>query len=180
MTGARAEQGFSLVEAMVAIVVLAIASLVALELFGGFSRSLTASRQRDAISTLVATDLAQLRSAVQSWCRVRPDANGLPVSDCSGTIVTSDWRGSYNPPSDACDASTLATTMVAANPTIFAAEAVLTVTTDDPTPLQGVSITRSLAATGNTLEITYTSAAGTSVAVQTSTTLVPAALGWCP
>ncbi|MEB3349686.1 MAG: type II secretion system protein [Cyanobacteriota bacterium] len=180
MTGTRAEQGFGLVEAMVSMVILTLASLTALQLFGGFSRSLTASRQRDAISNLVAADLAQLRSAVQSWCRVLPNASGVPASACSGTIATSDWRGSYNPPAAACDASTLAEALVAASPSAFPASATLAAAAADPAPLQGVVLTRTLQAAGNTIEVTYASTAGTSVAVHTRATLVPAALGWCP
>lgn len=176
MTGAPGEDGFGLVEALVAMTILTIASLTALQLFGSFSRTWSLSRQRDAISTLVASDLAQLRSAVQSWCQVS-DAG---TSSCSGAIATQDRQGSYNPPADACDASTLAVAMVDSAPATFAATTTLTATSGDTAPLQGVEITRTITASGNLLEIAYATAAGAALPLNTRTTLVPAALGWCP
>lgn len=172
----RSQRGFGMVEALVAMLVLAVAAITALQLFGGFSRSFLASRQRDAIATLVSADLAQLDATVQGWCRVASDGS----SGCSGTLATSDWQGSYNPPLAACDASTLAETMVAADPGRFPATATLTVLAADPAALQGVVIRRSLSASGNSLQVGYEATAGTTVVLHTRTTLVPEALGWCP
>jgi type II secretory pathway pseudopilin PulG len=159
----RQEAGFGLVETLVAVVILGITTIAALQMFSQFSRNFSSSRQRDAIATLITSDLAALRSELNVW------------------KIGSD--GSYAPPEAACGSNTLATAVRSDLPSPFPATTMITGGANTSGPLQGVQITRTItipADNGNAFNVSYAAASGTSVEVNTSTTLVPPALAWCP
>jgi Tfp pilus assembly protein PilV len=157
------EAGFGLVETLVAVVILGITTIAALQMFSQFSRNFSSSRQRDGISTLITSDLAQLRSRLNNW--------------------SAGSDGSYTPPEAACGSNTLATAVRSDLPSSFPATAMITGEANTSGPLRGVQITRTIsisANNGNAFNVSYTAASGTSIEVNTSTTLVPPALAWCP
>jgi Tfp pilus assembly protein PilV len=163
MKDAHQEAGFGLVETLVAVVILGITTIAALQMFSLFSRNFTTSRQRDGISTLISSDLAQLRSKLTTWSA---------ASD-----------GNYSPPEAACGSNTLAAAVRSDLASSFPATATITSGANSSGPLQNVQITRTItipADNGNAFNVSYAAASGTSVEVNTSTTLVPPALAWCP
>lgn len=161
MSSSQQETGFGLVETLVAVVILGITILAALRLFNLFISNLTTSRQRDGIATWIASDLAQLRSSLSDWT-LNPD------------------DGTYSPPEVACESNTLATAARSDIPSSFPVNAVITDVANTSAALQDVKIMRTITAEGNAFNVSYATAAGTDVEVNTTTTLVPPALAWCP
>lgn len=163
MKGTHQEAGFGLVETLVAVVILGITTIAALQMFSLFSRNFTTSRQRDGISNLISSDLAQLRSRLTTW--------------------SAGSDGNYTPPEAACGSNTLATAVRNDLASSFPATATITGGANSSGALQNVQITRTItipADNGNALNVSYAATSGTSVEVNTSTTLVPPALAWCP
>ena len=164
---------------MIATVIMLVVVATSARLFTYFSTNFLSSRERDSIGALIQKDISKMRQLVKDYCRI---PNPLTLQACNGTIATQDWNGSYNPDDKIngdCDQSRLAEAMKTANPNQFPNTEILD-TSSGPSNVRNVAITRRLSAQGNELSLNYATTSGSSIAVQTSTTLVPPALGWCP
>ena len=167
----RSQAGLTLVEVMVAFVLVVLSSVFSVLLFGQFTRRIAEARQRDALGTIVTRDLATIRRRVEAYCDVARNP-------CGGPLPAGEGQQAYNPDLATCDSGRLAEAM-AAQPG-FPASADLRAGIDDPASVAGVVLERRVEASGNALNVSYATRSGSTIEVRTSTTLVPPALGWCP
>lgn len=155
-----ANEGFNLVELVVASVLLIVALVAISDVFTTFSRNFTSSRLRDGLSALISRDLENLRGRVAAY----------------GSPTTTGGRVEYTPSTSICATATLAEDMVTANTGTFPANSTITA----PAQLRSVVVNRTITATGNRLQVSYATANGSPISLNLQATLVPPAQSWCP
>jgi hypothetical protein len=168
---ARGQAGLTFVEVLVAFVIVVMSSVFSVQLFGQFTRRIAEARERDALGTIVARDLASIRRRVEAYCDVR-------IAPCDGPLPEGEGQRAYNPDLASCDNGQLAEAMAARAG--FLATTELRAGVDDPASVANVVLERRIEASGNELKVSYATRSGSTIEVRTSTTLVPPALGWCP
>lgn len=103
----RTDEGFSLAEVLVAILLLGTLALGIAQLFGVAIRTGTSARQQTSTSILAAQKMEQLRALTWGF---DDDAQGLPVSDTTSNLsnepFTSDGGGLNPSPVNSLDANT--------------------------------------------------------------------------
>ncbi len=154
------DSGFSVVEVVIASVLLIVAIAATSDVFTNFSRNFTSSRLRDGLSALIAEDLENLRGQVAAY----------------GSPTTTAGQVTYSPIASVCNTATLAADMVATNTATFPATSTITA----PPRLRNVVVNRTITANGNRLEVSYATANGSPISLRLQSTLVPPAQSWCP
>jgi prepilin-type N-terminal cleavage/methylation domain-containing protein len=171
-------KGFTLVEVLIAALVLLIVVSTSLLVLMSGTRAFVQARLRDDASERIASDLELLRANVNRSWRCIPGGTGADACAFTpGVVAFSDGQIAYQPPVAACANNSLAEAMVEQYPGLFAGNYTLSAVGSPP---GAVAITRSIAVSGNQILIRYRTASGAPVALDHTSTLVPEALGWCP
>ena len=165
--------GFSLPEVLVS-------SALLMMFVGGIAQSqinsvktISNAGQQNAVQALIAEDINNLRRATFRWqCKADTACTGDPADE------DVPMRYDTTQVADACIAGTMAEQMVAAEQKTFPLNKELPWNAEAPQRAQAVTITRSIAAQGNQVDVTYTTS-GSSSEITTTTSLVPQALHWC-
>ena len=120
--------------------------------------------KRDGVNAAIAADLEQVRHEVFTWA--------------ADTTPSVDGQLSYSPIASACNAGTLATSLLSDRSSTLPAQTSLS-----SQALPGISIRRSISvdpSDANVLLVRYSTSGSTLVSVDQNTALVPPAQGWCP
>lgn len=158
--------GVGLVDAMVSSSVLMLIVSQSAGLFGQSMNALSKGRLRDSLNLAISADMELVRKSVAEW-----------ASDTSmGGQLT------YAPDPATCDAGTLGQALLA-DPSSGLSTGTSTVLLNGaPTPLQGISIERTVAvdpSNPNLIHVSYATNAASSMKVEQNTTLATPAQGWC-
>ena len=158
--------GVGLVDAMVSSSILMLIVSQSAGLFGQSMNALSEGRLRDGLNAAISADMELVRESVADW-----------ASDTSmGGQLT------YTPDAATCDAGTLGQALLA-DPNSGLSTGTSTVSLSGaPTPLQGISIERTITvdpSNSNLIHVSYATSAGSSVAVEQNATLGTPAQGWC-
>ena len=158
--------GVGLVDAMVSSSVLMLIVSQSAGLFGQSMNALSKGRLRDGLNAAISADMELVRKSVAEW-----------ASDTSmGGQLT------YAPDPATCDAGTLGQALLA-DPSSGLSTGTSTVSLNGaPTPLQGISIERTVAVDPNNpnlIHVSYATNAGSSIKVEQNATLATPAQGWC-
>jgi hypothetical protein len=140
------------------------------------------SRERDAISTLIAKDLETVRSSSFNYMRCDPTPQPGEPANCPAARDNSfsDGQITFVPDSTRCNAGTLAEGLIASDSTLTFASYLPIPQTLSGMSLQGVSITRSVKAEGNELTVKYSTSTPGNQLIYQQTLIVPESTGWCP
>jgi prepilin-type N-terminal cleavage/methylation domain-containing protein len=176
--------GYSLPEVMIASTVLAIVVATAVGTLTESGKSFNRSRERDAISTLIAKDLEEVRAAAFDYmrCEPTPQANEPEACTSARTNSFADGQITFVPDAIRCANNTLAEGLVASNPALVSSSTLSIPTSLSGISLGGVTISRSIRASGNELEVKYSSSSSSSgnQPVYQQALIVPESTGWCP
>jgi prepilin-type N-terminal cleavage/methylation domain-containing protein len=176
--------GYSLPEVMVASTVLAIVVASSVGTITESGKSFNRSRERDAISTLIAKDLEDVRAAAFNYMRCEPTPQANEPDGCSSARSNSfaDGQITFVPDPDRCADGTLAEGLVASNPGLVSSSTLSIPQNLSGMSLGGVTINRSISASGNELEVKYSSSSASSgnQPVYQQALIVPESTGWCP
>jgi hypothetical protein len=176
--------GYSFPEAMVASTVLAIVFVSSVGTLTESGKSFNRSRERDAISTLIAKDLEEVRAAAFDYMRCEPTAQANESEACTSARTNSfaDGQITFVPDAIRCANNTLAEGLVASNPGLVSSSTLSIPTSLSGISLGGVTISRSIRASGNELEVKYSSSSSSSgnQPVYQQALIVPESTGWCP
>jgi prepilin-type N-terminal cleavage/methylation domain-containing protein len=166
--------GYSLPEVMIASTVLAIVVASSVGTLTESGKSFNRSRERDAISTLIAKDLEEVRAAAYNY--------NEPVA-CSDARLNqfADGQVTFVPDASRCNAGTLAEGLVATNPDLVSSSTLTIPENVTDISLGGVTISRTITASGNELEAKYSSISSSSgnQPVYQQALIVPESTGWC-
>ena len=154
-----AANGYSLPEVMVASTVLALVvanSAGTLTQSGG---SYTRSRERDAISALIAKDLEGVRATSFDYKRCNPTAQpGEPAGCAAARLNTfADGQITFVPDAPTCTAGTLAEDLNANTASLTSSANLVIPQSLAGVSLKGVTISRTISASGNELTVKYSS-----------------------
>jgi Tfp pilus assembly protein PilV len=176
--------GYSLPEVMIASTVLALVVTNSVGTLTQSGKSFSKSRERDAISALIAKDLEGLRATAFNYMRCDPSPQTNEPAGCPGARNNSfsDGQITFVPDVTRCEEGTLAVDLVATNAALASQSTLAIPQTLSGVSLQGVSITRKVSASGNELEVNYSSSSTTSgnSPVYQQAIIVPESTGWCP
>lgn len=176
--------GYSLPEVMIASTVLALVVTNSVGTLTQSGKSFSKSRERDAISTLIAKDLEGLRATAFNYMRCDPSPQPNEPTGCPGARANSfaDGQITFVPDVARCKAGTLAEGLAASNAALASTSSLAIPPTLSGVSLQGVSITRSASALGNELTVKYSSlsAGSGNSPIYQQALIVPEATGWCP
>ena len=176
--------GYSLPEVMMASTVLAIVVTNSVGTLTQSGKTFSKSRERDAISTLIAKDLEGLRATAFNYMRCDPSPQPNEPTGCPGARANSfaDGQITFVPDVARCTAGTLAEGLAASNAALASQSTLAIPPTWSGVSLQGVSITRRVSASGNELAVNYSSSSTTSgnSPIYQQALIVPEATGWCP
>jgi hypothetical protein len=176
--------GYSLPEVMIASTVLALVVTNSVGTLTQSGKSFSKSRERDAISALIAKDLEGLRATAFNYMRCDPTPQPNEPAGCPGARDNSfaDGQITFVPDVNRCRAGTLAEGLVATNAALASQSTLAIPPTLSGVSLQGVSITRRVSASGNELAVNYSSSSTTSgnSPVYQQAIIVPESTGWCP
>lgn len=176
--------GYSLPEVMIASTVLAIVVASSVGTLTESGKSFNRSRERDAISTLIAKDLEEVRAAAFDYmrCEPTPQANEPEACTSARTNSFADGQITFVPDAIRCANNTLAEGLVASNPALVSSSTLSIPTSLSGISLGGVTISRSIRASGNELEVKYSSSSSSSgnQPVYQQALIVPESTGWCP
>ena len=176
--------GYSLPEVMIASTVLALVVTNSVGTLTQSGKSFSKSRERDAISTLIAKDLEGLRATAFNYMRCDPSPQPNEPTGCPGARANSfaDGQITFVPDVARRKAGTLAEGLAASNAALANTSSLAIPPTLSGVSLQGVSITRSASALGNELTVKYSSlsAGSGNSPIYQQALIVPEATGWCP
>jgi prepilin-type N-terminal cleavage/methylation domain-containing protein len=176
--------GYSLPEVMIASTVLAIVVASSVGTLTESGKSFNRSRERDAISTLIAKDLEEVRAAAFDYmrCEPTPQANEPEACTSARTNSFADGQITFVPDAIRCANNTLAEGLVASNPALVSSSTLSIPTSLSGISLGGATISRSIRASGNELEVKYSSSSSSSgnQPVYQQALIVPESTGWCP
>lgn len=176
--------GYSLPEVMIASTVLAIVVTNSVGTLTQSGKTFSKSRERDAISTLIAKDLEGLRATAFNYMRCDPLPQPNEPTGCPEARANSfaDGQITFVPDVARCTAGTLAKGLAASNAALASQSTLAIPPTLSGVSLQGVSITRKVSASGNELAVNYSSSSTTSgnSPIYQQALIVPEATGWCP
>jgi type II secretory pathway pseudopilin PulG len=170
------EQGFSVVEVVIAAVVMAISTTVSIQLFNGYMANAANARIRDGISSLIIRDIEAMRyQGSQLWsCSA---ASYQSNSDCITAANQGGLTNAYVPPTTACQSNTLASAAASENAVFAAGSTTLSIDSQSAQALRQPQINRTIQHSGNIIKITYTSS--TPISISHVAYLVPNAQPWC-
>jgi len=176
--------GYILPEVMIASTVLALVVTNSVGTLTQSGKSFSRSRERDAISTLIAKDLEGLRATAFNYMRCDPSPQPDEPTGCAAARENSfaDGQITFVPDVARCTAGTLAEGLAATNAGLTSTTSLAIPPTLSGVSLQKVSISRSVSASGNELTVQYSSnspGSGNSQIYQQAL-IVPEATGWCP
>ena len=158
--------GVGLVDAMVSSSILMLIVSQSAGLFGQSMNALSDGRLRDGLNAAISADMELVRKSVADW-----------ASDTSmGGQLT------YAPDTATCNAGTLGQALLADPSSGLSAGTSTVSLSGAPTPLQGISIERTVAvdsSNSNLIHVSYSTSAGSSIAVEQNATLATPAQGWC-
>ena len=158
--------GVGLVDAMVSSSVLMLIVSQSAGLFGQSMNALSKGRLRDGLNAAISADMELVRKNVADW-----------ASDTSmGGQLT------YAPDTATCDAGTLGQALLADPSSGLSAGTSTVSLSGAPTPLQGISIDRTITvdpSNSNLIHVSYATRAGSPIAVEQHATLATPAQGWC-
>lgn len=176
--------GYSLPEVMIASTVLALVVTNSVSALTQSGKSFSRSRERDAISTLIAKDLENLRATAFNYMRCDPSPQLGEPAGCPAARVNSfaDGQITFVPDKTRCAAGTLAEGLAATNTALASTTSLAIPQALSGVSLQGVSITRSVSASGNELTVNYSSSSPTTgnSPIYQQAVIVPESTGWCP
>ena len=176
--------GYSLPEVMIASTVLALVVTNSVGTLTQSGKSFGKSRERDAISALIAKDLEGLRAIAFNYMRCDPAPQPNEPAGCPGARNNSfaDGQITFVPDVARCTAGTLAEGLAASNAALASTSILAIPPTLSGVSLQGVSITRSVSALGNELTVKYSSlsAGSGNSPIYQQALIVPESTGWCP
>ncbi len=176
--------GYSLPEVMIASAVLALVVTNSVGTLTQSGKSFSKSRERDAISTLIAKDLEGLRATAFNYMRCDPAPQPNEPAGCPAARENSfaDGQITFVPDVARCTAGTLAEGLAATNAALAPNSSLAIPPTLSGVSLRGVSITRNVDAAGNELAVKYSSSSATSgnSPVYQQAIIVPESTGWCP
>ena len=180
----EAFSGYSLPEVMIASTVLAIVVASSVGTLTESGKSFNRSRERDAISTLIAKDLEEVRAAAYNYMRCEPTPQANEPGACTDARLNSfaDGQITFVPDVARCNAGTLAEGLVATNPALVSSSTLTIPQNLSGISLGGVTISRAITASGNELEVKYGSVSSSSgnQPVYQQALIVPESTGWCP
>ena len=175
---------YSLPEVMIASTVLAIVVAGSVGIITESGKSFNRSRERDAISTLIAKDIEEVRAAAYNYMRCDPTPQANEPGACTDARLNSfaDGQITFVPDVARCNAGTLAEGLVASNPSLVSSSTLTIPQNLSGISLSGVTISRSITASGNKLEVKYGSLSSSSgnQPVYQQALIVPESTGWCP
>ena len=158
--------GVGLVDAMVSSSVLMLIVSQSAGLFGQSMNALSKGRLRDGLNAAISADMELVRKSVADW-----------ASDTSmGGQLT------YAPDTANCNAGTLGQALLADPSSGLSAGTSTVSLSGAPTPLQGISIDRTITvdpSNSNLIHVSYATSAESSMSVEQNTTLGTPAQGWC-
>jgi hypothetical protein len=158
--------GVGLVDAMVSSSVLMLIVSQSAGLFGQSMNALSKGRLRDGLNAAINADMELVRKSVAEW-----------ASDTSmGGQLT------YAPDPATCDAGTLGKALLADPSSGLSTGTSPVLLNGAPTPLQGISIERTVAvdpSNPNLIHVSYATNAASSMKVEQNATLATPAQGWC-
>jgi hypothetical protein len=176
--------GYSLPEVMIASTLLALVVTNSVGTLTQSGKSFSKSRERDAISTLIAKDLESMRATAFNYMRCDPSPQPNEPAGCPAARENSfaDGQITFVPDVARCTAGTLAEGLVASNAALASSSSLAIPPTLSGVSLQGVSITRSVSALGNELTVKYSSlsAGSGNSPIYQQALIVPESTGWCP
>ena len=179
----HAFSGYSLPEVMVASTVLAIVVASSVGTLTESGKSFNRSRERDAISILIAKDLEEVRAAAYNYMRCEPTPQANEPVACSDARLNqfADGQVTFVPDASRCNAGTLAEGLVATNPALVSSSTLTIPENVSDISLGGVTISRTITASGNELEVKYGSISSSSgnQPVYQQALIVPESTGWC-
>jgi len=176
--------GYSLPEVMIASSVLAVVVATSAGTITESGKSFSRSRERDAISALIAKDLESVRASAFNYMRCDPTPQPGEPANCPTARANSfsDGQITFVPDVARCTAGTLAEGL-AATSTGLAGDSTLAIPSGlTGVSLRGVSISRSVTASGNELVVKYSSSSSSTgnQPVYQQALIVPECTGWCP
>jgi len=179
----HAFSGYSLPEIMIASTVLAIVVASSVGTLTESGKSFNRSRERDAISTLIAKDLEEVRAAAYNYMRCEPTPQANEPFACSDARLNqfADGQVTFVPDASRCNAGTLAEGLVATNSALVSSSTLTIPQNLSDISLAGVTVSRTITASGNELEVKYGSVSSSSGSqpVYQQALIVPESTGWC-
>jgi hypothetical protein len=176
--------GNSLPEVLIASAILALVVSISVGSLVRSGKIFSKSRERDAISTLIAKDLETVRSSSFNYMRCDPTPQPGEPANCPAARDNSfsDGQITFVPGAARCKTGTLAEGLIASDPTLTATSSLLVPQTLSGVSLKGVTITRSIKAGGNELIVKYStnSTVFGNQPIYQQTLIVPESTGWCP
>ena len=176
--------GYSLPEVMIASTVLALVVTNSVGTLTQSGKSFSKSRERDAISALIAKDLEGLRATAFNYMRCDPSPQPNEPAGCPTARDNSfaDGQITFVPDVTRCRAGTLAEGLASTDAALGGISTLAIPPTLSGVSLRGVSISRTVSATGNELAVNYSSSSTTSgnSPVYQQAIIVPESTGWCP
>ena len=157
--------GVGLVDAMVSSSILMIIVSQSAGLFGNSMNAISKSKLRDGLNAAISADLEQVRHEVADWA----------------SAAQMDGQIRYAPDEAACSAGNLGETLLRDKAAELPGASTIDLS-QAPNTLQGIRIDRSIAvdpSNKNLIKISYSTADGSAISVNQSTTLVSPAQGWC-
>ena len=137
------------------------------------------SNQHNAVQALIAEDVDGLRRETFRWmckpgtaCTGDPQFADVPMRYLTGSGTALGGGNGF------CAAQTLAQHMVSDQPSIFPSSSTVAWGSDAPDKAQAVTVNREITATGNEVNVTYSTTGGAK-SFTTTRTLVPQVLHWC-
>ena len=180
----HALSGYSLPELMIASTVLASVVASSAGTLTESGKSFNRSRERDAISTLIAKDLEEVRATAYNYMRCEPTPQANEPGACTDARLNqfADGQVTFVPDAARCNAGTLAEGLVATNPALVSSSTLTIPQNLSGISLGGVTISRAITASGNELEVKYGSVSSSSgnQPVYQQALIVPESTGWCP
>jgi len=137
-------------------------------------RTADASAQ-NAVQARITQDLNNLRSQAFSW-------QCIAGTSCTGNVQFADISMRYDTTStalkSACNTQTMGAAMISGLPNINQAPAILSWPNEAPKEAQSVEITRKITASGNEIQVNY-STTGSSRNLNQTAVIIPQAASWC-
>ena len=170
------QAGFSVVEVVIAALVMAVTASVSLQMFNNYITSAANARIRDGISSLIVRDIEAMRyRSSRLWSCT--SATYQSSSDCITAASQGGLTNAYVPPSAACQSKTLASEAASEDATFATGSTNLSIDASSAQALQQPSISRTIQHSGNIIAITYSSS--TPISISHVAYLLPNAQPWC-
>ena len=169
--------GFSIVEVVIAAAVLAVSTLVSIQLFNSYMASSDNARIRDGVSSLIIQDIEAMRyKASRLWsCSAQAYQSS---SDCLTAAGQGGLTNAYVPPASNCLSQTLASAAASEDASFAAGTTTLSIDATSAQALRQPVISKTIQHAGNLIKITYT--ASSPISISHVAYLVASAQPWCP